>query len=826
LAAVVGADRFLAEIKTTANLQHPHILPLFDSGEADGFLFYVMPYVEGETLRERLEREHQLPVDEAVAIATKLASALQAAHEQGIVHRDVKPANILLSKGEPLVSDFGIALAVGAAGGGRLTETGLSLGTPHYMSPEQATGDLHVGPAADIYALGCVLYETLVGEPPFTGSTPQSVLGKIITGEVPSAMAERASVPPNVDAAVGKALAKLPADRFPSASAFRVALADLHFAVPATARIESGGRLAPTVWRRLATTMTGVAVVSVIFAAWLWSRPAPSASGRTVRFAVDAGPTIPQGAIALDPDGAVLVYSGLQGGEVRLFARRLDDLEVRPVPGTESAWFPFFSPDGAWLGFYTDRQIKRVPATGGPPVTIATTDSFGGATWGAAGIVVFSGPGGRLMQVGPDGGEPEILAEPDTAAGEVALRFPEFLPNGRDLLLTIVTEDLATSLIGVYSAEAARVRRLPGTGTNPHYAATGHLLFERLDRTVVAAPFDAEGLTLVGEAVPVLSDVSALALSAEGTLATIQAPPEQGHRLVLVDRTGAERSFLPQDRTFPLPASQMGFLYPRFSPSGDRIAISFLDNVYVYDLAQGTLDQRTFGSNSTFPSWTPDGTRIVFSSTRHGPRNLYTVAADGAGEAELLLEATEGDLWESHITPDGRWVAVSEGRQNEANRVDVVLLPLDSDGSRLPVAATEANERSLAVSPDGRWIAYVSSEGGDDQVYVRSLPLPRGTTRVSFDGGNSPAWARDGRTIFYRTAEGMEAAGFDPETGRLTERLTLFDDEPYARSIYYATYDVDPRSGDLLMAWTGGQQLPDMHVVLGWFEELERLVPN
>jgi serine/threonine-protein kinase len=220
LAAVVGAERFLTEIKTTANLQHPHILPLFDSGEADGFLFYVMPYVEGETLRDRIDREKQLPVDEALGIATAVANALHTAHEQGIVHRDIKPANILLSRGEPLVADFGIALAVGAAGGSRLTETGLSVGTPYYMSPEQATGDQVVGPASDIYALGCVLYEMLVGEPPYLGNTAQAVLGKIIQGLPVSATAARKSIPRNVDAAIRKALEKLPADRFTDAHGF------------------------------------------------------------------------------------------------------------------------------------------------------------------------------------------------------------------------------------------------------------------------------------------------------------------------------------------------------------------------------------------------------------------------------------------------------------------------------------------------------------------------------------------------------------------------------------------------------------------------------
>ena len=243
LAAVVGADRFLAEIKTTANLQHPHILPLFDSGEADSFLFYVMPYIEGETLRDKLDRERQLPVSEAIGIATAIANALQTAHEQGIVHRDIKPANILLSRGEPLVADFGIALAVGAAGGNRLTETGLSVGTPYYMSPEQATGDQVVGPASDTFALACVLYEMLIGEPPYPGSTAQAVLGKIIQGDPVSATMVRKSIPLNVDAAIRKALEKLPADRFTGAREFANALANpgfRHGATPSTSTISPG----------------------------------------------------------------------------------------------------------------------------------------------------------------------------------------------------------------------------------------------------------------------------------------------------------------------------------------------------------------------------------------------------------------------------------------------------------------------------------------------------------------------------------------------------------------------------------------------------------
>ena len=273
LAAVVGAERFLAEIEVTANLQHPHILPLFDSGEAEGFLFYVMPYVEGETLRDRIDREKQLPVDEAVALASKVAGALQHAHEHGVIHPDIKPGNILLQDGEPVVADFGIALAVGAAGSNRLTETGLSLGTPYYMSPEQATGDQAVGASTDTYALGSVLYEMLVGDPPYPGSTAQAVLGKIIAGKPVSATDERPSIPANVDAAIRKALEKLPADRFGSAQDFVRALADPGFQYGEV--VAAGAVVGRTAWSPLQVAVAGVALVSTLGLGWSLLQPEP-----------------------------------------------------------------------------------------------------------------------------------------------------------------------------------------------------------------------------------------------------------------------------------------------------------------------------------------------------------------------------------------------------------------------------------------------------------------------------------------------------------------------------------------------------------------------
>ena len=333
LAAVVGAERFLAEIEVTANLQHPNILPLHDSGEADGFLFYVMPYVEGDTLKDRLDREHQLPVGDAVQIATDMGEALGYAHRQGVIHRDIKPANVLLLEGKPVISDFGIALAVGAAGGGRLTETGLSLGTPHYMSPEQAMGDQNVGPQTDTYALGCVLYEMLVGEPPYTGPNAQAVLGQIITGEAVSAVEKRSSVPPNVDGAIRKALEKLPADRFTSAQDFVRALGDEHFRygeLVAGAGEAVGGRH----WKRIAVGASTVAAVTMV--GFGWSLLRPDAPRPVTRVSVG----IPEdqffhpigGDLDLSRDGALLVYRGVgDEGRSQLWTRRLDALDATPM---------------------------------------------------------------------------------------------------------------------------------------------------------------------------------------------------------------------------------------------------------------------------------------------------------------------------------------------------------------------------------------------------------------------------------------------------------------------------------------------------------------
>ncbi|MFQ5809285.1 MAG: protein kinase, partial [Armatimonadota bacterium] len=432
LAAVIGAERFLNEIKVTANLQHPHILPLHDSGEADTFLYYVMPYVEGETLREKIDREKQLGVTEAIEVTRSVAAALDYAHRQNVIHRDIKPENILIHDGQALVADFGIALAVSQAGGTRLTETGLSVGTPHYMSPEQAMGDRELDARSDVYSLGAVLYEMLAGDPPYTGSTAQAIVAKVITEKAPPVTVHRDTVPPHVAAAIQKALSKLPADRFHSAAEFADALTkpgavptvprDVPAeAVPAPARaiaipIPSARAVLP--WALLAVA-AGVAV-------WALLRPPPHA--QVARFQVgmpeDAGLlTATNGrTIALSPDGGTIVYVGPSR---QLFARRLDQLAVRPLPGTRGAHTPFFSPDGAWVGFYASPSLKRVALAGGPPLTIANAPTMRGASWGTDDYIVFAPSiATGLMRVAAAGGPVDTLTRPDQGRGETSHRWP------------------------------------------------------------------------------------------------------------------------------------------------------------------------------------------------------------------------------------------------------------------------------------------------------------------------------------------------------------------------------------------------------------------
>src|SRR5436190_2655951 len=466
LGATLGAERFLREIEVTAGLQHPHILPLHDSGRAGELLYYVMPHVEGESLRERLARERQLPVDETVRIACDVAAALDYAHRRGVIHRDIKPENILLHDGRALVADFGIARAVQrAAGDDTLTGTGVSVGTPSYMSPEQAAADREVDGRTDIYSLGCVVYEMLAGAPPFTAATAHGVIARVMTEEPRRVADVRSSVPSQLSGAVQRALAKLPADRFQTAAEFATAVstpsatlrATETMGVPAGAASLGQSRRRFTA-RDLAWAALAV-VVSLASAAVTWSlatrgsqRPAFRAQ---LTLALPSTAIMSAGApgntVAISPDGSTLAYTSAATAPPRLFVRRLDEVAPHALPGTEMPANPQFSPDGRWIAFLS-RSALRITPVGGGPVTVIARDA-GRFAWGPGGTIAFSRSVGGflrgLWRVSANGGVAEPLTSPDSSLGG-SHGSPSFLPDGKTVLFTSASSD------GDFTASAVR----------------------------------------------------------------------------------------------------------------------------------------------------------------------------------------------------------------------------------------------------------------------------------------------------------------------------------------------------------------------------------
>jgi hypothetical protein len=790
LGAVLGGERFLSEIKTTARLQHPHILPLLDSGDADGLLFYVMPLVEGQTLRTRLERERQLPIDEALRIAAEVAGALDYAHRHGVIHRDIKPENILLHDGRAVVADFGIALAVTAASGTRMTQTGLSLGTPQYMAPEQAMGEKVIDARADVYALGAVTYEMLTGEPPFSGATVQAIVAKVLTEKPMSPTAVRDTVPRHVEATVSKALAKLPADRFATAAQFAEALARPQLTAELTSATPAiGGR---TGWRRhvsappamwTALVLTG----ALALAGWLSRSPSTAQPAPVARFSVSPGTNIALAAVpslTISRDGARIAFVAFDSARRRhVYIRSLDRVDPAPVPGTLFGTSPFFSPSGDTLGFLQDEKMRFVSLRGGSVSTVADWPAGGAtaqmATWGDDGTIVFSAAG-KLYRVKATGGTVEFFgAAPDQAA----LIRPHWLPGARTVLAVIAG---SVGRIVAITVGDTTLREVMSNGDYPQYADDGALFFGRGDGTIYAAPFDTKKVAVTGPPELVADrvlingpTVSRFAVSRSGTMAHLWGALAL-RKIVIVDRAGAVVRTLPDERMYR---------FPRFSPSGRDLTFhievrgGISGDVYRYSLDGGGLLRLTTDSVSGQPEWDPDGKSLVYLNRGA----LRRVAADGSTPSSPVLQR-KNFIYESRITPDRRTIVFREDA-SAANR-DILMAPLDSPSVVYPILATPFDEKGFALSPDGKWLAYVSNETGADEVYVRRLSVTSARWPVSRGGGREARWA--GNEIFYRVGDSTMVTritlGAEPVIG--SPRLLFVG--AYASTAFEPLYDVSP----------------------------------
>ena len=800
LSAVIGGERFLAEIKVTANLQHPHILPLFDSGSADGLLFYVMPYVQGESLRTKMSREEQLGVEEAVRLASQVASALDYAHRQGVVHRDIKPENVLLHDGVALVADFGIALAATNAGATRMTATGLSLGTPAYMSPEQAMGDREVDARSDVYSLATTLYEMLVGDPPHSGSTAQAIVAKVLTEKPVPVTVHRDTVPTNVAAAIQKALQKLPADRFHSAADFAKALT--------TPGWRSGESLSTVAMSSLGGVRRGrnpwplIALGSALVAGaagFMLRTPEPPPAHRYEVLTQGE-----YGALALSPDGSTLIGIGPgpdPGGGNRLWVLRRGELDPARIDGLVGHQVAF-SPDGKEIALFTSsKRVIRTNLAGTAQQEIADSAEFGG-WWGDDGYLYFTkvrfGLARRLVAGGPT----EVLTTLDGNANEMHVA-PQLLPGGKAVLFTTIR-----TLTNVNSHEirvldlATRQARTIARG----YAAVhrgGQVVFVSSGGILVRAPFDVERLELTGPVVTISTGAAApgpgiVQLSENGTLLyQVGGGASTGlQQLLAVNRTGTATQL-------PLPSAAYNSV--RVSPDGTRLAYEVSDGVndggdiFVLTLGDSVPVRLTFQGVNTYVTWSLDGNRVAFSRMLDGERDIAWQAADGSGSAALLL-ARPGNQFEVEFMPANRMV-VREGNATGGEGLDLRTFAVGSD-SALDFAASPELERSMRVSPDGRWIAYVSNRAGREEVLVRPYPDP-GTGavwQVSNDGGTEPVWSRSGRELFFKSKGTLFSAEIRTSTGfAVGARRRLFPTKGFFDNEWHARYDVLPGDTAFIM---------------------------
>ena len=841
LAAVIGAERFLAEIKTTANLQHPHILPLFDSGAVDSFLFYVMPYVEGESLRDRIAREKQLPIDEAVRIATQVLSAIDYAHRHGVVHRDIKPENIMLHDGSALVADFGIALAVSTAGGStRMTETGMSLGTPHYMSPEQAMGEREVTARSDVYALGCVLYEMLLGEPPFTGPTAQAIIARVVTEEPRALAVQRRTIPPHVEAAVRTALQKLPADRFQSAARFADALGNAKFAAAGTAGVDAAAPHTGGTRKSFALTgWTGAAIGAGVVVATL---AGGYAAGRGIAAAPPAVPvhftiTLPESitqvnrccgrAQALSPDGSTLVFVGMRGAKGMLYRRSLGRLEAEVIPGTEEGSIPFFSPDGKWLGFAAGDKLRKVAMSGGPSTPIATATVVTGASWGDDDGIVFS-QDGKLWTVPAAGGSPSAVPHPDSTA---ALRSPFMLPGGKWALTTIRQPGnaLDASRIGVVELASGKVDTI-GFGTRAEYAS-GYLAFAGADNTLLVQPFDPSRRRTTGAATVLLGGVSLsgntnheFSLSTNGWLEYMPSGSSTNEGLRASGPAGRN--------TIALPGRTGDNLEdPAISPDGRRIALRLIpmgagggEDLWILDRQQATVTRFTVGGGQA-PVWSRDGRRIAYyvpgDSGRGG--GIYVRSADQSGAAQLVLAGT--GLFPASWVPGDRALVLSAAARPKT-RYDIGVIALGDSVPRW-IVNSEFAERHPQLSPDGRRLAFSSDRTGKFEVYVQPMAGPAGgpadglvaATQISTEGGESPRWSPDGRTLYYIQGSSIVAATLDAGAGiAVANRKTVMEGGVTDLNVQNVNWDIFPDGKQFLYIDQLGQGLPRIALIQNWVQ--------
>jgi eukaryotic-like serine/threonine-protein kinase len=815
--------RFELEARAASLLSHPGILTIYDIGSAEGQPYIVSELLEGENLRERLTRG-PVPLRKSVEIAAAVADALAAAHARGIVHRDLKPENLLLTRdGRVKILDFGIAKLTApdpAQPGGAetvaiVTDAGVAVGTLGYMAPEQLRGDL-VDPRSDLFALGAILHEMVSGAPAFKRDSRIATVNAVLEADPPEL---DESVPFAVRRIVHRLVEKDPEHRFQSARDLAFALGALSETTAAVARtVRSAG------WPRIDSRLAILGIVLAAFAGTtvVWFVDADlSSPSRPVRRHVFQ-PAVPiNSTFALSPDGTGLVFSA--GPPQTLYFRPLDELDAKPIPGTEGGRLPFFSPDGQWIAFETAGKLKKVRASGGAVVTLAEVRDFMQGAWGPNGQIVIAQLEQGLMTVSEEGGALAQLTAPDIDAGEVDHHSPKFLPDGHAILFTIHTGP-ETFRVAVRSLVTGEQRTLIDDGYDARYATSGHLVYGR-DEALFATRFDARQLRTEGPSVLVvervrtalIDGVAVFSIGSDGTLAYMPALPIEGRTLVWVDRDGRED---------PLPAPNRGYNFPALSPDGTRLAVQISEgaraNIWTYDFTTQALQPTSQSGFDTRPVWATDGHALTYASQRQQSRHVVWHPLD-ANSLLRSLVVSRNDIWPGAWTSDRRLIYMEDP---PTSITDIKQVQLDEGAQPEPLIVGPTTDFHPSLSPDGRWIAYTTF-GRPPQIIVR--PLAGGAPRqITPDGGGQPRWTRDGTEIVYRRpGHFMSVTIRTSPTLQVGKPQALFADTYAIGPNGPQGYDVTPDGERFIVIKPAeGERLPvPVHFVENWFAELNRRVP-
>ncbi len=849
--------RFQREAETLAALNHPNIahihgLEMSDpsTGSGQAALALVMELVEGPTLADRIARG-PIPLADAMPIAKQIAEGVEAAHEQGIIHRDLKPANIKVRPdGTVKVLDFGLAKAMEPGGASRAdamssptihaTQAGIILGTAAYMSPEQARGAV-VDRRADIWAFGCVLYEMLAGKAVFARESITDTLATITRDEPDWAMLP-AATPDRVRLLLLRCLQRDRKQRLQAIGEARIVLDATDDRTSSSASIGRRPSAPPAPNRLLWWGMSMLVALVAAGSGWWVARasiPTPLVSRLSIALQVPLSTHYATANVAISPDGRTLAYVGVTNDTRMIYVRSMDQIEVRPLAGTEGATGPVFSPDGAWIAFVADRKIKKVPVLGGSPTVVneGNPDTVS-IDWPDDTIVFTRGFTLGLARVSASGGVAETVMTPDPNKGESAYLWPRLMPGATDLLFVINPESNASLNEGRIAVETLGRKDsreiLDAQGSFPLYTASGHLVFFG-GGSLRAAPFDPRQRKMTGPAVPVVEGVSIAphtgavqaAISRSGTLAYAAVGDQiPKNSLVMVDVNGRAQ---PLTDALPHHLGEMNV-----SPDGQRIALRSAkanDDIHVFDISRGSLTRFTYeGGDEQNPVWTPDGKRLVYASQRGGTPTMYWKPADGNGTPEQIL-APQNPHRPSSFSPDGKFLAYTEVHPQSG--LDIWTVRLDDGSSRTPepFLRTRFDEDLPRFSPDGRWLAYRSYESGRMEVYVAQFPGAAVKRQISTDGGDKPLWAPDGKQLFYANGNRIMTVDLNSESGLQPTKPRLLFERTFSSSatdsgIWGHTWAVFPDGKHFLFVDQPVQpEVRELRVVINWFEELKRLVP-